>query len=138
MATMLSAQGPGLARLVPSVRAIVDPSPNPSGWNNSPVRVEFFCRSIDVRSCPDAIPVQSEGAGQEVAARTLDGAGREVRTVIRVNIDRTPPVVRLVSATPQSNGFAQVVASVYDALSGVTRVACNGVTARIIGGTAAC
>src|ERR1041385_6804625 len=133
-----AAHAQALAGLVPVVRGAVDPARNASGWNNTAVRVEFVCREIDIQSCPDDVPVESEGAGQEVIGIALDARGREIRLPIRVNIDRTAPLVRVISATAQSNGVAHVTANVSDSLSGIRGVTCNGAPAAISGGAVAC
>jgi hypothetical protein len=121
----LAAAAPAAAQ--PLVLAMPRPDPNSRGWVNSPVRIEFICARAD--SCTENFVVLTEGAGQEFVgtAGTRDGATRT--TAVTLNIDYTPPAVRL--ETPRGSVLTpatsiDVVAHVADALSGLASATCNG------------
>ena len=103
------------------------PDANTQGWVNSPVRIEFICARAD--SCTENFVVLTEGRAQEFVgtAATRDGVTRT--TAVTLNIDYTPPTVRL--ETPRGSVLTpatsiDVVAHVADALSGLASATCNG------------
>lgn len=127
----------------PSVTAIVSPSPNASGWNNSNVVVSFQCKDSvsGVASCPAAVPVTTEGLTIVTSQPALDAAGNTAAISVPVQLDKTAPTTTITSPVAGSNVYAvqtTVSGTVSDALSGVSGVTCNGVAAQVSGGAFSC
>ena len=101
------------------------PPPNPAGWNNSGVSVVFS--GTDPVSGIDTCATRSigtEGAGQQIAGWCRDVAGNVGYSTSVVNIDLTPPTVRVaqqpsVNADGWNNSTVKVMFSAEDSLSGV-------------------
>jgi hypothetical protein len=118
----------------PSITVQVSPAPNANGWNNSNVTVTFTCTagSAAVTSCPATQVVSSEGAGQVISGTATDSNGRTATTSVTLNIDKTIPVLSVISpadGTGFSTSSVAVTGTVTDALSGVSAVTCNGAAA---------
>jgi hypothetical protein len=122
----------GRAAAQPTIRPLSFPAVNATGWNNSTVRVMFFC--APAQPCPEARWIHEEGRDQLVTGSITDGQGQGVRESVSLNIDRTAPSVQIV--TP-ADGFVtrassiQIVANAFDALSGVASATCGGVPASV-------
>ena len=128
LAWALGTAAPAAAQ--PLILALPRPDANAHGWVNSPVRIEFICAGAD--ACTDSLTVLTEGAGQEFVGTALDRDGARRTTSVALNIDYTPPVVRLQTPTGQSMTPAlsiDVVAQAADALSGLASASCNGAPA---------
>jgi len=99
-----------------------------SGWWRAPVTVTFTCTTNGApltSACPSPVVLRHDGAGQAVSRtiRTTDGGAATVN-VAGINIDKTPPTVRIRGV--HQNGIysghapkARCVAK--DATSGVAR-----------------
>jgi hypothetical protein len=86
----------------PTIIATVSPSPNANGWNNTDVTVTFACsdNASGIASCPAPITVTTEGAGQVITDTAVDKAGLSAKVSVTLNIDKTPPSIPSLSATP--------------------------------------
>src|SRR5439155_40418 len=75
----------------PTISAVVSPSANAAGWNNSDVRVSFTCTDggSGIARCPDPITVSTEGAGQVVTGTAVDVAGNQATASVTLNIDKS-------------------------------------------------
>ena len=122
----------GRADAQPTISPLGFPAPNATGWNNSTVRVLFFC--APAQPCPEARWIDEEGRDQVVTGSITDGQGQGVRESVSLNIDWTAPRVQI--ATPADRlvtraSSIQIVANASDALSGVASATCGGVPAGI-------
>jgi hypothetical protein len=127
----------------PTVVADRAPAPNPAGWNNSSVTVQFTCGDAlsGVAVCPPPQPVSTEGANQVVTATATDQAGNVIAATTAVNLDKTPPSLTLVAPPGGTTVFVQnptLTGTATDALSGVASAICNGNQATIAGATVTC
>jgi Vacuolar protein sorting-associated protein 62/Glucodextranase, domain B len=120
----------------PTITATANPSPNTAGWNNTDVSVSFACSDTmsAVASCPQAVPVQTEGRNQVISGTATDLAGNTASASVTLNIDKTPPVATI--TTPLQGQFfgaspVTVQGTIGDLLSGVATVTCNGATATL-------
>jgi hypothetical protein len=111
----------------PSISGTRVPNANAFGWNNGPVSVLFNCSDNEtgIASCPAAVQLSSEGAGQSVTRTATDRAGNSAdATVDGINIDLTPPTLSGQATTdPNANGWYNGDVTVHwtasDALSGI-------------------
>jgi len=97
-----------LDKTPPAVTASTSPAPNAAGWNNANVTVSFNCSDSlsGIANCPDPVQVITEGAGQIVTATATDKAGNPATTTIKLNIDKTPPIITAsASPPPNANGW---------------------------------
>jgi hypothetical protein len=95
-------------RTPPSITAVVSPSPNLAGWNNTDVTVTFTCSDAGsgVATCPGPVQVTTEGANQVITGTATDIAGNTTTTSVTLKIDKTPPVITAnVSPQPNANGW---------------------------------
>jgi hypothetical protein len=126
----------------PFLIAMVSPSPNAAGWNNTAVTVSFTCDDPSgVQTCPSPVAVLQDGAGQVVSGTATDVFGNQATTSVTLNIDRTPPAVvlsapddRVVTMASDVVATAQVTAS----LSPIASATCNGVPATVVSGAVNC
>ena len=127
----------------PSISESISPSPNWNGWNNSAAIVTFTCipGGAPISTCTSPITISSEGASQSAAGTAVDTATNSASTSASVNLDLTPPVLSISSPTSGatvSSSSVVVSGSISDALSGVFRVSCSGITGTITGSSFSC
>ena len=112
----------------PSASATRSPAPNAYGWNNTDVTVTFSGTDANsgIASCTAPITRSANGAGQTASGNCTDVAGNVSSTVTvnNINIDKTVPIITLVSRTPANGhgwntGNVTVTWSCTDALFGV-------------------
>jgi hypothetical protein len=110
----------------PTITAAVSPSPNASGWNNTPVTVTFTCSggSGGIASCTPPVTVSTEGANQVITGTAVDQSGQTANTSVTVSLDLTPPTITpTVSPAPNAAGWNNTNVTVSfqckDNLSGV-------------------
>ncbi|HWZ45802.1 MAG TPA: hypothetical protein VNW97_20175 [Candidatus Saccharimonadales bacterium] len=130
-------------RTPPTIAASQAPPPNAFNWNKSAVTVSFICADSlsGVASCPSPETVSSEGANQPVSGTSIDKAGNSASASLNLNIDLTPPVLAItlpVDGSTVTVASLSVSGTVADALSGVSSVQCNGVSAPVSSGTFLC
>jgi len=116
-------------RTPPSIRAVLTPAPNASGWAGGEVTVGFVCADAEssVAVCSPPVVVTTEGADQEVIGRAEDRAGNVTTVGAKVSLDRTPPTVTAtLSPEPNADGWnrtdVRVTFAATDGLSGVEEV----------------
>lgn len=117
-----SGSSASLARTDPLITATLSSSAPVSsfGWYHTPVTVTFHCTATSApltAPCPATVTLSSDGGGQSVS-RTVQAAdgGAATVAVTGIDIDQTPPVLRVVGlggADPRPRCVAT------DALSGV-------------------
>src|SRR5262249_60734156 len=68
--------------------ATINPAPDASGWNNSPVTVSFNCSDSlsGVASCSSPVSVTNEITGDVITGTAADVAGNTASTSVTVNI----------------------------------------------------
>jgi hypothetical protein len=116
----------------PTAAAMAAPAPNGAGWNNTNVTVSFAGADAlsGIAGCTAPITISTEGAGQSASGVCVDNAGNTsaVATAAGINIDKTPPVVSNLLATPSTfyiNNTTSLTATITDPLSGVASAAYN-------------
>ncbi len=84
---------------VPVISATVTPDANNAGWHNQDVVVSFDCSDVGlgIVSCTEAITVAAEGADQQIVGVAEDLAGNSSEVTVSLNIDKTAPVVAIIS-----------------------------------------
>lgn len=122
-------------RTAPTIAASAAPAANAHGWRNTAVTVGFSCADAlsGIASCPDAVTLGGEGAGQSASGEAVDLAGNAASaTVSGIDIDLTPPIVAVTGvangATYQLGSVPAAGCSTSDALSGVETSAAVAVT----------
>src|SRR5262249_46598707 len=80
------------------------------------------------------VQVTTEGAARTVTGAVVDKAGNSKSVTTTTNLDKTPPTLTIAS-TPPTVSSSQLIltGTVSDTLSGVSRVACNGIAATVSG-----
>lgn len=88
----------------PQLMAHIDPVPNANGWNNAATTVSFEATDVlsGVEQVTPAVPIGTEGAGQQVTGTATDQAGNTASTTVTVNLDATPPFIAA-AVTPAAN-----------------------------------
>jgi alpha-tubulin suppressor-like RCC1 family protein len=92
-------------KAAPTVRGAATTAPNAKGWYNGPVTIHFTCADqtglsgIDPNGgCPADVVLAKDGANQSVTRTATDRAGNTASfTVSGINIDRTAPVISVMS-----------------------------------------
>ena len=127
----------------PKIAATLAPSPNAAGWNNTNVTVSFQCSdtTTPIASCSAPVLVQQEGANQVITGTATDIAGNTASASVTVNLDKTSPVVTILS--PSSGATIEdspvtVQGSIDEALSGVASITCKGTPATLSGSSFTC
>ena len=133
----------GVDEGLPTITANVTPGPNSAGWNKTDPTVTFTCSDTtsEVVFCSEPIVVSSETAGQIVVGTAIDKAGNIASASATVKLDKTAPGLVVASPLSGIKVFASpltVNGTVADALSGLSSVSCNGVTALINGNSFNC
>jgi hypothetical protein len=125
-----------------TISASPTPAPNAAGWNNTDVTVAFSCSGgLAPVACPQSVVISNEGGNQVISRTATDAAGSTATASVTLKIDKTTPTFSITSpasaatvTTPQIT----VTGTVADALSGVAKVTCNGVTAVVNGQSFSC
>ena len=92
-------------------------------------------------TCPPPVTVSTQGANQVISGIVTDGSGKTASTSVKLNIDKTPPVLAITSPLPgavSSTAQVTITGTVSDALSGVAAVTCGGSAATITGTNFTC
>jgi hypothetical protein len=126
-------------RTGPTVSGQPTSEPNPSGWFNTSVVVDWTCADpkladgtdgSGVASCPTSSVISGDGIGQSVisgAPKDIAGNTGSTSTVEGIDIDGTAPVSTADNTCSKVNGWctgpsADVVLSATDNLSGVKEI----------------
>jgi hypothetical protein len=120
----------------PTIHASSSPPPNAQGWNNSDVIVSFECAGgvSGGLQCPSPKTITTEGGGQVISGTVTDNAGNTAADLIKVNLDKTPPTLKIVSpssGTTVSFGNLTLSGTAEDAVSGAASVTCDGIPASL-------
>ncbi len=109
----------------PSIAASIFPSPNSSGWNNTPVTVGFICEdALSGVNSTSVTPPFYVPEPRTVTGSCADNAGNPASTTIAIKIDSVPPKITASSIPgPNSNGWSMTDVIVHfdcnDNLSGI-------------------
>ena len=133
----------GVDRRTPAIVATVTPSPNDAGWNNTNVTVTFTCSDTTsgIASCPGDVLLPQDGANQVITGTATDIAGNTASASVTVNLDKTPPVVTMVSPLPGAtieDPSVIVQGTINETLSGVASITCNGTPTTLSGFSFTC
>lgn len=108
----------------PFIESSFSPAPNAAGWHKGDVIVSF--NAVDelsgVGTVTPPVTVAIEGAGQRVIGSATDLAGNSIMVAVKVNIDKTGPVISNLQPEngAQINQKRPVIsAGVFDGLSGI-------------------
>jgi len=77
-----------LDKTPPVISGVINPPPNPLGWNTSAVTVSFSCLDSlsGIASCTSPVGVVTQGLGQIVTGTATDRAGNKATVQTTVNI----------------------------------------------------
>lgn len=141
----------GIDKTPPVVTPVASPAANSYGWANKPVTVTFQCTDSSIAgiaSTTAPVTFSTEGSHTTLGSCTDNAGNTATVTSPIVNIDLTPPVVKVASVTPAPNAAGwnnspvTVTVSCTDALSGTivtgSVVTDEGETAGGNPGTAGC
>jgi sugar lactone lactonase YvrE len=110
----------------PTIMAAADRPPNAAGWYAADVVVTFTCSDAGagIATCPGPVTLSTEGAQRSVKGTAVDRAGKTAVAELKLNLDKTPPVVTVAdSPAANGNGWHSTDVTVQftcdDALSGV-------------------
>ncbi len=86
----------------PTITASSTPAANAFGWNNTDVTVTSTCNDATsgVYSCTGLVTVTKEGANQIITGTAVDIAGNTATASVVLNIDKTPPSISSLAASP--------------------------------------
>ncbi len=81
----------------PHITALLNPVPNPAGWNNTNVTVSFTATDLlsGIAQATQPITLTVDGANQAVAGQALDRASNGAMVSATVNVDQTNPVITI-------------------------------------------
>jgi uncharacterized delta-60 repeat protein len=118
-----------LDKTSPVISSTQTPSPNPAGWNKTPVKVDFTCSDAlsGIETCPASVTVSAEGKDLPVSGTATDKAGNSAPAIRTLNIDLTPPSIAIGVPAGGTYLINQPVAASYtctDSGSGVAN--CDG------------
>lgn len=118
----------------PSIHTATTPTATADGWHREPVTVRFICfdATSGIATCPQAVTLSAEGAGQQVTGTATDMAGNSASATTTVNIDLIAPTISI-APMPEVTGQSSVIVSgtATDALSGVKSLTCSGAAATL-------
>ncbi len=125
-----------------TVASIVPPA-NTHGWNNTSVTVAFACddATSGIAICPAPVLVDGEGADIRVIAVAEDRAGNRNTLEVLVHIDKTPPVLTVLTPVDGATVNApevDVAGTLGETLAGIAAVTCAGRPAAINDTSFAC
>ena len=127
----------------PTITASFSPSPNAQGWNTGDVTVTFTCNDDSgIKWCTPPTRIAGEGFALSVTGAAVDVWGNHTTTTWTVNIDRTPPDVRIYapkagSHIPAGTRSITVRGSAHD-VSGIDIVQCDGALATVVNDAFVC
>ena len=114
-------------RTAPTITYTVSPTPNASGWNNSPVTVTFNCSDnaggSGIASCSSPQTESADGS-YTLSGTATDNAENTSSVTAPVNLDQTPPTLGIPIWTNNPMTISQstsVSVPVTDNLSGVVK-----------------
>lgn len=89
----------GIAVIIDRTGPVITPEistpPNANGWHNQPVTIRYRCADAGagVETCPPDVTISSDTNGQDVVVTAVDRAGNVSTNTVRVQLDRTGPLV---------------------------------------------
>jgi hypothetical protein len=127
----------------PLITSSILPTPNSSGWNNTPATVMFSCTpgADPIQDCASPLMVRAEGANQPETGTVQDTAGNTATTTATVNLDMTAPIITITSPSNGASvsiGSLTVTGTITDTLSGPGSVTCHGAPATLSGSSFSC
>lgn len=89
----------------PEITATTDVVANNNGWYNSDVVVNFQCSDVisGIAICPAPITVSSEAKDQIITGEAVDNAGNKATVSVSLNIDKTQPIISIISPVAGSH-----------------------------------
>ena len=107
--------------VAPTISASAERAPNAAGWYNAPVTVSFTCadEGSGVSACAPPITVSTEGTATPVTGTVTDAAGNTASVSLPINLDTTPPVVRVTGVPAWSRTDVTAMFVCEDAGSGI-------------------
>jgi CSLREA domain-containing protein len=111
----------------PTITFFARTTPNPSGWNNTNVAVQWNCADTLSGAVSSSVTtiISTEGVNQSALGICTDNAGNTAQnTQGDINIDKTAPQITLASRTaPNANGWnntnVELIWNCADTLSGL-------------------